>query len=253
MSSERTKRRKVVKRLQDNCDQIAEELMTATVTSTAYMETTDDSSLSSTSNLSDNVSNRDELLSTDSNNESSLYESDSDESVVDDNDNQEPAPSIQLAFWAVQYGITTRALRALLKILHPYLDNLPKDPRTLLSTGSVTGIKPIDGGSYYHMGLTPEILSALELDSRLKFEKNIRVQVNIDGLPLFKSSGYQFWPILGRFPQACERNSPFLIGLFGGSEKPNCAKEFLHDFVKELKAIQVSGVEFNNQSYLVEI
>ena len=60
--------------------------MTATVNSTAYTETKDDSSLSSTGGLNDKLSYGDDLLLTDSNNESSLYESASDDSVVDDTD-----------------------------------------------------------------------------------------------------------------------------------------------------------------------
>ena len=68
---------------------------------------------------------------------------------------------------------------------HP---ELPKDPRTLLSTTKVDGIRPIAGGLYYHFGIAVAIKSALALDPKLKNCDTIHLQLNVDGLPLFKSS-----------------------------------------------------------------
>ncbi|ESP02012.1 hypothetical protein LOTGIDRAFT_111295 [Lottia gigantea] len=49
----------------------------------------------------------------------------------------------------------------------------------------------------------------------------VNIQVNIDGLPLFKSSSIQFWPILGRLllPYTAE---PFVIGIYVGDSNVNC-------------------------------
>lgn len=41
----------------------------------------------------------------------------------------------------------------------------------------------------------------------------VQVQVSIDGLPLFKNSKIQFWPILGRVVQPVA-SDVFIIGLF---------------------------------------
>lgn len=41
----------------------------------------------------------------------------------------------------------------------------------------------------------------------------VQVQVSIDGLPLFKNSKIQFWPILGRVVQPFA-SDVFIIGLF---------------------------------------
>ena len=67
----------------------------------------------------------------------------------------------------------------------------------------------------------------------------IQYQINVDGLPLFRSSGIQLWPILGRVVGV---NFPFLIGAFCGASKPGSIGEFLHEFVSE--ALTLSDVGF---------
>lgn len=48
----------------------------------------------------------------------------------------------------------------------------------------------------------------------------LKLQLKIDGLPLFKSSSVQFWPIL-RLLKGVVRN-PVVIALFCGNSKPTC-------------------------------
>ena len=55
-------------------------------------------------------------------------------SESNENFEQETKVSDQLSGWAVDFGITMEALSALLSILNPILNYLPKDPRTLLRT-----------------------------------------------------------------------------------------------------------------------
>jgi hypothetical protein len=45
------------------------------------------------------------------------------------------------------------------------------------------------------------------------------MQINIDGLPFFKSSALQMWPILGLQKQPIVAG-PFVIGLFAAPTKP---------------------------------
>lgn len=52
---------------------------------------------------------------------------------------------------------------------------------------------------------------------------------NIDGLPLFKSSLWQFWPILYK-----ALGEVFNVALFYG-KKPEPVQEFLHDFLREME------------------
>ena len=56
------------------------------------------------------------------------------------------------------------------------------------------------------------------------------MQINIDGLPLFKSSNAQFWPILCLVKQPAVKDS-VVVCLFSGQSKP--AVNFLDEFVCE--------------------
>ena len=70
--------------------------------------------------------------------------------------NEEPDNTILCGLsqrWAVNKGVTHSAIRELLHLLHPYHPELPLDPRTLLRTGTVDGIVPMEGGFYFHFGV----------------------------------------------------------------------------------------------------
>ena len=61
----------------------------------------------------------------------------------------------------------------------------------------------------------------------------IYMQINIVGLPLFKSASTQFWPILGKVCSPVQTD-PFMIGLFCGENKPANLDEHFQDFVDEM-------------------
>jgi len=58
------------------------------------------------------------------------------------------------------------------------------------------------------------------------------LDVNVDFLPLFKSSLTSLWPILGYFNNVPGSNV-FMIGSFVGSQKPANVNQYMHDFVAE--------------------
>ena len=75
----------------------------------------------------------------------------------------------------------------------------------------------------------------------------IMLQINIDGLPLFKSSNMQFWPILGRMFHKTDTEmklpkQPFIIGIYAGQQKPTNISEYLADIVNEMKTLEVEGL-----------
>lgn len=80
----------------------------------------------------------------------------------------------------------------------------------------------------------------------LKFENTIVLSINVDGLPLSKSSSSVLWPILG-----CLINYSivFLIGAYHGYSKPNDAAVFLKDFVTEAADIVRDGLTHNGEMY----
>lgn len=108
------------------------------------------------------------------------------------------------------------ALLSILKIFHP---TLPKDERTLFGTQAHVPTTKIEGGEYYNFGIVKGVLSRLACLSLLATLTTLTLQFNIDGLPLFKSSKLQFWPILGCL-KCYYTKSPFVVGIFCGISKP---------------------------------
>ena len=134
---------------------------------------------------------------------------DSDKTSSDDDDSvRDHDLSSELASWAATCQVPQNAVNNLLDTLNKYHPKLPKDSRTLLNTPRHNVIKEIAGGSYCYFGIKNSLVNIIfSHASRLKDADQVFLQCNIDGLPLFKSSNTQFWPIfylsiyLGRFPQ----------------------------------------------------
>lgn len=70
----------------------------------------------------------------------------------------------------------------------------------------------------------------------------------MDGLPLFKSSSLQFWPILGLLQDYTKK--PVVIALFCGKSKPTSLTEYLKDLVSELQELSNGFVMNGNQFFL---
>jgi hypothetical protein len=148
----------------------------------------------------------------------------------------------QLSSWSIEYNATHSSINALLKIFKPHIPTLPSDARTLLRTPRQVKVTKCDNGEYLHCGLAKQLKSLLKSCS-LADGQEIEVQFNIDGLPLFKSSKKELWPILCRIrkPGFVE---PFVVGIFCGEGKPNIS--FLNDFVSELKDLLNHGLELDS-------
>lgn len=122
--------------------------------------------------------------------------------------------------WAIDFQIKHTAINALLVILKSHIPEnvLPKCARTLVQTPRSTVISKDHrlGGQYWHYGLRKILQETLS-----RFEnvpKSVSLNVNIDGLPAFKSSSKSFWPILVNMHELREIQSPLIVGLFcGGS------------------------------------
>ena len=82
-----------------------------------------------------------------------------------------------------------------------------------------------------------------------KFPSNIELNINIDVVPLFKSSNGQLWPIL----EILHPFPPFIIALYFRSIKLNEADEFIQDFMEEYKRLNSVGFEQGNQTFIVTV
>jgi hypothetical protein len=78
------------------------------------------------------------------------------------------------------------------------------------------------------------------------------LQFNIDGLPLWRSSRTQFWPIFCRIIN-CQDSSEFLVTLHCGVGKPLSVRSYLRPFLDELKALLNDGLLHFGQKFDIQI
>lgn len=193
---------------------------------------------------------------------SSLREyDDDDESIYFSSENEEVVDEVkfdlsaQLSQWAIAHSVTQIALSDLLSILKPHFSDLPKDARTLLKTERTADIEPliqsVSNGAYYHFGIENGLKFQFQKheNEMAAFGDTTFIQINIDGVPLFKSTNGQFWPILGKLDRPCPfLSDPFVIGVFYGTHKPSTL-DFLSDFVHECRNLQDNGLLFNGKLF----
>lgn len=174
--------------------------------------------------------------------------------TTNDIDSTQPETNISvkenLALWAIKHSITHAAINDLLKILSPVFPSLPKDARTLLNTPREIDFKTLSNGNYYYFGLLKGIKKSVESYKNISCEKEIELDFNIDGIPLYSSSNTSFWPILARITKDFQK--PFTVGIFCGDKKPPL-NEFLCPFISEIKDLLVNGININNVAYKVKV
>lgn len=81
----------------------------------------------------------------------------------------------------------------------------------------------------------------------LNVYNSIIIDVNMDGLPLSKSSKLKVWPILGYL--ANTENEPFIICLYFGDHDPVDVHSYLYEFVNELEDLLKNGYIQNGSTY----
>ncbi|OXA54423.1 hypothetical protein Fcan01_10426 [Folsomia candida] len=101
--------------------------------------------------------------------------------------------------WSIRHNITNSATSDLLKILrsHNCFSELPADSRSLLSTPRETSTITVAPGKYVAFEWVRYVKDIVSRNVTKFPSKVVNLQINIDGIPLTKSSSQQFWPILG--------------------------------------------------------
>jgi len=154
--------------------------------------------------------------------------------------------SDQIAAWAISEKVKDTAVDKLLKLLKPHHPDLPVTSRTLKNTGyQAADIVNIAGGEYVHFGILNG-MKHFENEILALFVDVIDYHVNVDGLPLFRSSGTQLWPILGKIVGL---QCPFMIGVFCGPSKPSNVNEFLRSFIEEATVLKTSGFTLQGTAF----
>jgi hypothetical protein len=183
----------------------------------------------------------------------SFSESDWDDHRDSDSDESEPLEpdfSEKLASLVIEHKCTTSFVNSLLGILRDQGMPLPKDKRTLLGTPRKIEYKQMGDGQYVYFGIEASIKKCLSrCDSSIQEHDCIAILVNVDGVPLFKSSSVQLWPILCKFIHF----DPFPVAVFCGKSKPGPVEDYLKDFLEEYITLRQNGIEHNGKKINVVI
>jgi len=123
---------------------------------------------------------------------------------------------IEVRRWALSSNLNHEQLRGFLSIWnkHVPLENLPSDPRTVLRTPRQIELK---NENYWHHGLR-RALSVLEKVQNLDLPEEISLRFNMDGLPIFKSTTKEVWPILVDISEI-KWLPPCIVGIYCGESE----------------------------------
>ncbi|EZA52862.1 hypothetical protein X777_07981, partial [Ooceraea biroi] len=108
--------------------------------------------------------------------------------------------------------------------------SLRKSHKTLLHTSRKVIVSDIDNGLFWYKGIKLNIRQLLS-DEYIRQHGEILIDVNIDSIPLSKSSEMHFWPILGKF---WDCKHPFLIAVYLGSGRRSNVNIYLEKFAVEV-------------------
>lgn len=106
-------------------------------------------------------------------------------------------------------------------------------------------------GEFIYFGLAKGLERCVHED--LHKNNKILLQINVDGLPLFKSSTRQFWPISCKVFFNPDIYKSFPVAMYSRNAKPMSADKYLHDFIEEINQLFVDGVILNRHRFEIEI
>ena len=147
-----------------------------------------------------------------------------------------------LSSWINECHVNNNTTDKLLKILQKAGHNVPGSARSLLKTVRGVEIISLSDMQYAYLGVSNQLACFMSTLSDRQKEQvdHLEIALNIDGLPLFKSSNVSLWPVLC----AVLNVSPvqvFPLVVAGGPTKPNNL-DFLNDTIRDLKDVLQNGV-----------
>jgi hypothetical protein len=155
---------------------------------------------------------------------------------------------LKLLALAIYFKLPNTVLNVFLALLHFLGHNVPMDARTIRRT-------PRNGPSsdnFHHFGLTKKLIEKVKSNCPTSNKRELLLQINVDGIPLYKSSKIGFWPILC-FISNINDHRLFIVSIFCGNGKPDCIESFFGPFIEEMERLESNGLSINGVRYSVKI
>lgn len=164
-----------------------------------------------------------------------------DESESDEDESSNISVNEVICNWFHRNPSTTvSSLTDLLSSMKPFFPSLPQDARTLLKISSPS-CKPVTGGKMSYMQLEKSLRSVID-QTGIPPNQAMSLKLSYDGMPLFRSSKTQIWPLLCTVEGISME--PFVTAISCGSTKPNI-EETLADFLSEYAILSTEGFMYN--------
>jgi hypothetical protein len=175
--------------------------------------------------------------------------------------------------WKMRCNVSKNALTDLLNILQPVIPDLPGCAGTLKShvigKEAANSIIEQENGEFVWFGIEDNLkvivqqglceptfkshaYSVLEREALVQNKTLLTVQISVDGIPLFKSSGKALWPILIHVNESILSRT-FVAGAFYGTSKPSNIKDFLCKAVTELSYLTHNGLTIGDRHFPFKI
>lgn len=152
----------------------------------------------------------------------------------------------------------------MLKVLKKYHPQLPLHKTTLLKSDlnfkklirKFNPDDPLDKSKFVYIGIEKNLKNQLSLE---KYKSDLlRLQIGVDdttmdGLPPFKSSSIELYPILGKVFDKKIIFKPFTIAIYCGEGSPKPVSKFLSDFVDELNLLIETGIVIGSRSFKIQV
>ena len=178
-------------------------------------------------------------------------------SILNNNDSFSDDDFIsQLKFISIKYAVSHNYMTELLKLLTKKgINCLPSTAKTFFKTFSKNTIHLKSNVEYYFFGvanmITKYTIKYLKHYISENVDQYIHISINIDGLPLFKSSSKSMWPILFAIHIRDSFEIVFPVALTLGTKPSNL--DFIEDTVNELNALIINNIIINNTLFKIII
>lgn len=167
-----------------------------------------------------------------------------------DHDRSNFLENLRLCF--IKHQLSVRAINDILENLNKYGVSVPNTKAQLFNQKTnKSSSKPLEiiigKGKFMYLGVEYNLLKCEHRG--LKRCEKIVLDVGVDGLPLFKSSRINIWPIVGvlrEFPDI----SPFVIGVYCGPSHPSCHDLYFGSFADECCELKSNGIRISSERLL---
>ena len=154
----------------------------------------------------------------------------------------------ELLLFFILFRISHNAMKYLLDLLNRFNLEVPKSIYLLKSKISATNftVNKFANGSFVYFSILDNLKYLVENNLMDNLNTNdLKVSINIDGMPLYRSSHVSVWPILLKVHGVFR---PLIIGIYVGLHKPPL-EDYLQHLIDELNILKTTGMHINGYNF----